>query len=347
LGGGALYDMKLKINPKFEEIISVENLYKAWQEFAVGKRKKKDVQIFAYTLMDSITQINSDLANKTYQHGGYYNFNISDPKPRLISKAGVRDRLVHHAIYRILYPFFDTLFIADSFSCRINKGTHRAINRFRAFFYKVSKNNTRSCWVLKCDVKKFFASIDHETLVTILKKYISDENIIWLLKDIISSFSISTKVGLPLGNLTSQLLVNVYMNEFDQYIKHTLKVKYYIRYSDDFVIFSRDRNSLFELIPQIKNFLEEHLKLYLHPNKVIVRTFGSGIDFLGWVHFQKHRVLRTSTKKRMNNRIKNHTKLETLHSYLGLLRHGDSYKLEQDLINSYWFLRVDKVMGMV
>lgn len=337
-GGGALKDMSVKIKLKFEDIISVDNLFAAWQEFAIGKGNKPDVQVFASALVDNILQLNQDLANKAYRHGGYFRFNISDPKPRTISKASVRDRLVHHAIYRILYPFFDTSFIADSYSCRINKGTHKAINRFRSMFNKVSKNNTQNCWVLKCDIKKFFASIDQKKMIEILKAYIYDQNIVNLLTNIINSFSVADKTGLPLGNLTSQLLVNVYMNEFDQYVKNELKIKNYIRYADDFVFLSNDRNWLDQLIPQIENFLNESLKLHLHPTKVTIRTFGSGIDFLGWVHFPKHKVLRTATKKRMNRRIKYHATAETLQSYLGLLRHGNSYKLQQKLQNDYWFL---------
>ena len=148
----------------FEKIISVENLLLAWKEFMRGKKNKKDVQEFQLHLMDNILALHQDLKNKTYKHGGYMAFNISDPKPRNIHKATVRDRLLHHAIYRILYPYFDKKFIHDSYSCRINKGTHKAINKFREYGRKVSKNNTKTCFVLKCDIRKFFANIDHKIL---------------------------------------------------------------------------------------------------------------------------------------------------------------------------------------
>src|SRR3989338_7502486 len=157
----------------FEEIISVENLLLAWKEFLRGKKNKKDVQEFQLHLMDNILSLHQDLKNKTYKHGGYMAFNISDPKPRNIHKATVRDRLLHHATHRILYPYFDRKFIFDSYSCRLNKGTHKAINRFRSFAYKASRNHTRTCWVLQCDVKKFFASVDHRVSLDILKRYIS------------------------------------------------------------------------------------------------------------------------------------------------------------------------------
>ena len=207
-----------------------------------GKKKKQDVQEFSLRLMDNILFLHSELRNQTYRHRPYQAFNISDPKPRNIHKATVRDRLLHHAIYRQLYPFFDRAFIADSYSCRISKGTHRAINRFRSFGRKTSKNNTRTSWVLKCDIRKFFANIDHQVLLNILREHIPDKKILWLFSEIVGSFqSKRADVGLPLGNLTSQLFVNIYMNKFDQFVKHNLKTKYYIRYADDFVFFSEDR----------------------------------------------------------------------------------------------------------
>lgn len=218
---------KISLNYSYHDIISIENLLEAWREFKKGKKLRKDVQEFEFKLMENILSLHNDLAQKTYKHSEYTPFNISDPKPRNIHKAIVRDRLLHHAIYRILYTFFDRIFIADSFSCRLNKGTHKALNRFKEFVYKVSKNNTKTCWVLKCDIKKFFASIDHNSRYIVVK-YINDKDTNWLLNQVINSFySTEPGKGLPLGNLTSQLLVNIYMNEFDQYIKHRLKIKYY------------------------------------------------------------------------------------------------------------------------
>jgi retron-type reverse transcriptase len=330
----------------FEKIISVENLLLAWKEFLRGKRNRKDVQKFQLHLMDNILFLHQDLENKTYIHGEYHAFNISDPKPRQIHKAIVRDRLLHHAIYRILYPYFDTKFVHDSYSCRVDKGIHKAINRFRSFSYKVSKNNTKTYWVLKCDIKKFFANIDHNILKNILSKTVFGKDILWLLSQVIDSFSFNCTgnsyvnqisamadmpKGLPLGNLTSQLLVNIYMNEFDQFVKRELKVKYYIRYADDFVILSDNRNYLENLLSKISDFLEEKLRLQLHPNKVFIKTIFSGVDFLGWMHFPKHRVLRTSTKRRMLKNLKNNKKEGTLQSYLGMLKHGNTYGLEKQI----------------
>lgn len=292
--------------------------------------------------------LHRDLKNKTYRHGAYYHFRISDPKPRDIHKASVRDRLLHHAIHRILYPFFDKKFIYDSHSSRVRRGTHRAMCHFFAYARKGSRNHSKTVWVLKCDIKKFFANIDHTILFSILEKYISDQDILRLLKTVISSFTSRSnlEVGLPLGNLTSQLLVNIYMNEFDQFIKHKLKVKYYIRYADDFVFLSRDKKYLETILLKVKDFLWNKLRLQLHPNKVSIETVASGVDFLGWVHFPDYRVLRTTTKRRM---LKRTYGLEedspTVQSYLGMLKHGNAYKLSKRIKNGPEYPILFRVLG--
>lgn len=325
--------MKIKLCHSFEKLVSVENLLKAWQEFLSGKEKKKDVQEFRRYLMHHILSLRGDLINGTYRHDGYQKFEINDPKPRTIHKATVRDRVLHRAVYRILYPFFDRTFIADSFSCRNDKGTHRALNRFRAFAHRASKNNTVTCWVLKCDVKKFFANISHNILIDILEEYIPDSRIMGLLCEIIGSFNSGlVGVGLPLGNLTSQLFSNVYLNPLDQFIKHRLKAKYYIRYADDFVLLSEHRPHLEYILVQIKTFTRHGLHVSLHPDKIFIKTLVSGMDFLGWVHFFDHRVLRTTTKKRAIKRLAQTKKEAVWRSYLGLMGHGNTKKLKKSLI---------------
>lgn len=329
--------MKVKFEKSYNEIISLENLFAAWQEFVRGKRSKKDVQEFGVKLIDNIQQLHEDLASFTYEHGTYRAFNISDPKPRNIHKAEVRDRVLHHAIYRQLYPFFDKLFIFDSHSCRLGKGTHRAIERFQTLACRVSKNNTKTAWALKCDIRKFFASIDHKILLNILSDHIVDRNVIELLRKIIGSFDFQGNgKGLPLGNLTSQLFCNVYMNELDQFVKHTLGAKYYVRYADDFVLLSESKEWLVRRLFQMSGFLFGRLNLTIHPDKVFIKTLASGIDFLGWVHFPTHRVIRTTTRNRMFRRIKEHPTNQTLNSYLGLLCHGNCYGLEREISNLHW-----------
>ncbi|MFA7319075.1 MAG: reverse transcriptase/maturase family protein [Parcubacteria group bacterium] len=331
--------VKIQLSHSFEKIISVENLLEAWKEFARGKKDRKDVQAFSMRLMDNIFILHEELSNHTYKHGGYQAFKINDPKPRDIHKASVRDRLVHHAIYRALYPFFDKTFIADSYSCRNDKGTHKAIDKFRSYFPKVSQNNTRTCWILKCDIRKFFANIDHQILLNILAEYIPDKNIISLLENIIESFH----AGLPLGNLTSQLFVNIYMNRFDQFVKHKLKAKYYIRYADDFVFLSESKKYLEEIILVTREFLKEKLKLEMHPDKVSIQTLSSGVDFLGMVNFFDYRILRTNTKRRILKKLALKQKMcqeglvskesleQSVQSYLGVLRHCEGYWVAREI----------------
>jgi retron-type reverse transcriptase len=324
---------KKVLKHSYDDIISLENLLLAWQEFKRGKRERADVQIFERDLMSNIISLNQSLKEMSYKHSVYEAFNISDPKPRNIHKANVRDRVLHRALYRKLYSFFDETFIADSYSCRLKKGTHRALNKFNRIIRKVSKNNTRTAWALKCDIRKFFASISQNTLIGILDNKIVDKKIVWLLEKIIKSFNAGINgTGLPLGNLTSQLFANVYMNEFDQFVKHKLKIKHYIRYADDFVVLSEDRRQLQFLLPQIRAFLSERLHLNLHPQKISIKTVASGVDFLGWVHFQNYRILRTATKRRMFRGIKNKgAKDKTIQSYFGLLSYGNTRKIKREI----------------
>ena len=337
--------MKIQLTYKYEEIVSIDNLLLAWQEFLRCKRKKYDIQEFSLRLMDNLFSLHRDLIHHTYKHGGYQEFKINDPKPRVIHKAAVSDRLVHHALHRLLSPFFDKIFIADLYSCRRHKGTHRAANGFRKYFYQASQNNTTSCWVLKCDIRKFFANIDHQVLTKILTTYIPDKNILKLLETVIESFSTiqDKRLGLPLGNLTSQLFANIYLNTFDQFIKHNLKAKFYLRYADDFVFLSADKDWLEKQISEVGRFLSDELKLELHPDKIFLKTLASGVDFLGLVNFPDHRILRTSTKRRMIRKIKEKEKdlaigligrdkfYETVNSYLGMLKHCCGEKIRREI----------------
>lgn len=338
LGGGRVMShRKKKLLIKYNDIISTDNLLLAWQKFIKGKKSKLDVLEFSFNLFNNILQLHNELANKIYEHGGYKDFYITDPKLRHIHKARVRDRLIHHAVYRQLYPFFAKTFIADSYSCQLDKGTHRALRRFECFARIASQNHSKTLWVLKCDIRKFFENIDHAVLLKILSEYIIDKEIIRLLSKIINSYERKPNKGLPLGNLTSQLFVNIYMNKFDQFVKHKLKAKYYVRYADDFVFMSDDKEKLTEYLNKVNEFLKNELKLKLHRNKIQIKTINSGVDFLGWIIFPHYRVLRTKTKKRMLNRLRINSKQESLASYLGLLKHGNTHNLQQKIVNDYWF----------
>ena len=328
-------------------MISVENLFQAWNEFRKGKKKKPDVQKFERYLEDNLFCLYKSLWNKTYEHGKYQSFYVQDPKRRHIHKAQVKDRVVHHLLYTFLYQIFDKTFIYDSYSCRLNKGTHRGVDRLEIFIRKASKNYTGPCFVLKCDIKKFFASIDHQILTDLLRKKIPDQNTMWLLKQVINSFHSEQGLGkgIPLGNLTSQIFANIYLDGLDQYVKHTLKVYYYLRYADDFLILSSDKNHLLQLINQLEYFLREKLRLKLHQNKVVIRSLNWGIDFLGYIVLPHYRLPRTKTKKRIFRKLKEKVHAETLEqsfqSYLGYLKHANSYKLAQELKN-FVYLALDK-----
>jgi len=311
--------------------------------------------IFERNLEDNLFALSCELKNKTYHHSEYSLFFINDPKHRRIHKATVRDRVVHHAVYRILYPIFDPSLIFDSYSCRLDKGTHKAVKRLTDFTRKVSHNHTRPCFVLKCDIKKFFASVDHSILLEIIRRRIKDKDVIWLIGEIIASFprlwqeSLSMfRKGLPIGNLTSQLFANIYMNEFDRFVKHKLIIKKYIRYTDDFVMVSADKTKLIKLLPQLRWFLREKLKLEVHPHKISIRKLSQGIDFLGYVILPFHCRVRTKTKRRTFKKLKHkveeykaglilkYTLEQSLHSSIGILKHANCYKLQNKLKNQFW-----------
>ncbi|MDO8620721.1 MAG: reverse transcriptase/maturase family protein [Candidatus Levybacteria bacterium] len=325
----------------YSKLISIENLFQAWKEFRKGKAKRFDVAEFERNLEDNLFELHLKLKNKSYKHGGYESFYVHDPKQRHIHKASVIDRVVHHLLYTFLYKLFDRVFIYDSYSCRLNKGTHKGVKRLAELTRKVSKNYTRPCFALKLDIKKFFASVDHEVLLTLLKKKVKDKDIIWLLVQIINSFY-SDKgegKGMPLGNLTSQVFANIYLNELDQFTKHKLKVKYYLRYADDFLFLSKNKELLCKYIDVLRQFLSNGLKLELHPNKIIFRKLEWGIDFLGYIVLPHYILPRTKTRKRIFKKLKENVGSEnfnqSLQSYLGYLGHASSFKIAQSLLYFY------------
>jgi RNA-directed DNA polymerase len=218
----------------------------------------------------------------------------------------------------------------------------------------VSRNNTRPCYALKCDVRKFFDSIDHDTLLRILDRKIKDEKVMDLMREIVDSFAASRpnlfdRRGVPIGNLTSQIFANIYMNEFDQFMKHEMRVEHYARYTDDFVIVSNDKEYLENLLPPMEDFLRSKLFLELHPKKIILRKHHRGIDFLGYVILPEHIKMRTKTKRKIPRKLRESVRLykdgtiteltlkSSLHSYMGVLSHADAYTFEQEVRNKFWF----------
>ena len=335
----------------FEKIISSENLFAAWDKFRSDKQKKRDVCEFEWELEKNIFELHRDLVNKRYKHGAHTSFFIHDPKRRHIHKAIVRDRVLHHAIFNILNPIFEPTFIANSYSCRIGYGTHTGVDALDSFIRKTSQNYTKPCYVLKCDIKKFFDSVNHEILFSILKRRIKDKDALCLLQESIESYVSAERgrKGIPIGNLTSQLFANIYMNEFDQFVKHEWKVKYYARYTDDFIIVGPNREGLDGYLPRIIEFLDKKLALALHPNKVSIRKFHQGVDFLGYVTLPHHKLLRSKTKGRIFRKLRmrvreyksgvitKQTLEQSLQSYLGVLSHANAYELSQELLSQYWF----------
>lgn len=330
---------------KYADLVSPENLFVAFDEFKRGKRKKEDVMCFEKNLEENIFELSEQLISKTYSHGSYTNFTICDPKYRIISKASVRDRVVHHLLFGYLYAVFDKTFIFHSYSSRLGKGTHVGVKNFHKKMREASMNFRKPCYALKCDIKKFFANINHTILTGLLAKKVNDPGILWLINNIIESYPNTLDTGLPLGNVTSQLFANVYLDQLDRFIKHDLHVEHYFRYADDFVLLHQSKDYLQELIEPIDSFLERELKLRLHPQKVFIRKLKQGIDFLGYVCFPHCRTIRTKTKKRMfkkSNQRKNELTAgeiinksfnQTLQSYIGLLKHANGHRLTEKLRN--------------
>lgn len=337
------------------EFITIERLFQAWEGFIKGKKKKEDVILYQRFLEDNLFKLYFDLKYKRYKHGGYESFFVRDPKIRHIHKAQVKDRVVHHLVSKVLENIFDPMFYSHSYSCRLNKGTHKGIETLVKFARKASRNNTSSLFILKCDIKKFFPTVDHEVLLRILQEKIKDQDFINLLQEIIASFvseyTIDSKYpkGMPIGNLTSQIFANIYLDPLDKFIKETLKVKYYIRYADDFIVMHQNRSCLENLLPEINNFLSTSLKLSLHPNKIHLLDYYLGVDFLGYIVFPNFILPRTKTKRRMFKKIYQRVKSvklkgldnnkisQTLQSYLGYLSHADSFKLSEEVKNQTWF----------
>lgn len=291
-------------------------------------------------------ELRERLQNRAWSPDSYMDFYVRDPKLRHIHKATVRDRVLNQAVFRVLYKIFDKHFIHDSYSCRVGKGTHAGVTRLQKFIRKITRNYTRPAFILKCDVRKFFDSMSHEVLLNTLRIKINDPETCALVEIIVKSFETAMGKGLPLGNITSQLFANVYLNELDQFVKHTLRAKYYIRYCDDFVILETDREKLIEFICQINKFLSQNLHLTLHPQKISLKKVRQGIDFLGYVVLPHHTVLRTKTKRRILKKIKrlkgNYSVGlvsgaifdQTINSYLGMLAHCRGNKIKVCIVDT-------------
>jgi len=299
-------------NNLFEKICSFENLHLAYLKARKGKRYRKEILRFSYDLEKNLLQIEKELRNQTYQHGNYREFIVCDLKKRHIKAAPFKDRVVHHALDNIIEPIFDKGFIYDSYACRTGKGTHKAVKRLQVFIKSISDSvnakteSSEQQYCLQCDISKYFNSINHKILLKIIKKKIADKKALWLIEKILNSSQEKPRTGIPIGNLTSQLFANIYLNELDVFMKHKLGNKYYLRYMDDFIILNSNKNKLYKNREKTKFFLQDELKLQSNPKKANVFPINNGIDFLGYRIFKNYKLLRKITITRFMKKVKSY-----------------------------------------
>ncbi|HEY9075858.1 MAG TPA: reverse transcriptase domain-containing protein [Anaerolineaceae bacterium] len=298
----------------YPKLCSFENLYTAYRKARKGKRSKPEVAGFERNQEEFLFNIQEELESKTYKPGRYRSFHIHEPKRRLISAAPFRDRVVHHALCQVMEPIWEARFIFDSYANRLGKGTHRALDRAQAFSRKHE-------YVLQCDVRQFFPSIDHAILRAEFERLIADQDVLWLCGQILDSgrsvpadeyemawfagddlLAATRPRGLPIGNLTSQFWANIYLNSLDQYVKRELKCGAYLRYVDDFLLFGNDKKELARWREKIIQKLAE-LRLKLHEGRAQVYPVSTGIPFLGFRIYPDHRRLKPACGYRFQRRL--------------------------------------------
>ncbi len=344
----------------FPEIASFQNLLLASKKAQNGKRYRESTLIFNMDLERNLFRLHDELLHKIYHHGPYHDFIVKDAKKRLISAAPYRDRVVHHAVTNIIEPLFDKSFIPDSYACRKGKGTHAALMRFREFL-------KRHKYVLKCDIRKYFQSIDHEILIGKLSRRIADRDAMWLLSEIIGSRCFNDKGpiiyypgdglftpherrrGIPVGNLTSQFFANLYLNDFDHWVKEELRAGPYVRYVDDFCIFGDDKNRLNEIRSAVVDYLAG-LRLSIHDGKSRIYTVKEGVEFLGFRHLPHMTKVRKENVRRFKARMRRlqdeYSRGEvalseigaSVTSWLSHASYADSYKLRAQMLPSFVFV---------
>ena len=325
----------------FEKIVSFENLLRAAKLAQRGKRMKIDVAKFNFGLESELLRLQDELKAQTYKPGNYRHFYVNDPKRRLISAAPYRDRIVHHAFCNIVDPIFDKTFICHSYACRLNKGTHRALDKCQSF---IRANQ----YVLQCDISKYFFSINHQILLSIIVRKIKDKEVVRLTELIINSGANSTR-GIPIGNLTSQFFANLYLNELDYFVKFDLKERYYLRYMDDFLIFGNDKKHLHKIKEEVRDFLGENLRLDLHLKKSIVYPVKSGVDFCGFRIFKDYRRLRKTNVRLFTKRMRKLRGLfrqgriemkdisHSLRCWIAHASYGNTYNLRKKMLEKLVF----------
>ncbi|MDD5649481.1 MAG: reverse transcriptase domain-containing protein [Candidatus Nanoarchaeia archaeon] len=324
----------------YNKIYSYNNLVLAWKKARKGKTKKEYVIEFESNLIDNLLKLQEELKNETYNIIKLKRFVIRDPKTRVIHISNFRDRIVHHALCNLIEPIFKKMFIYDSCANQIGKGNLFAIKRFDLFKRKITKNNTKNAFCLKSDIKHYFQEVNNSILIKIIERKIADKQVINLIKLILKNGQEKEGMGMPLGNLTSQFFANIYLNELDYFIKHKLKIKYYIRYVDDFIILHNSKEQLIKWEEEINYFLNKELKLNLHPEKTKIVYLSRGIDFVGFRNFYHYRLLRKRNIKKIfykiesykNNEISKEKFLESYQGWQAYAKWANTYKLRKNIL---------------
>jgi retron-type reverse transcriptase len=340
----------------FDAITAFSNLLEATRRAVRGKRTRPNVAAFSLGLEEELHCLQEELMSRTYRPGPYRTFIVQEKKPRLISAAPFRDRVVHHALCNIIEPIFDRSFLYDSYACRKGKGTHAAVERASAYA-------RRFRYVLKCDIEKYFPSIDHEILFGLIARRITDEGVLWLVRTILDSSNPQPEVlhhfegdglftplerrrGIPIGNQTSQFFANVYLNELDHYAKETLRVPGYIRYVDDILVFHRDKRRLHEVLGAL-SAQSAKLRVRLHPRKCYVVPVAAGFTFLGYRVFPTYRRLDAGNVRKFKRRLRRYHDAvragemsmakawDCVQSWVAHAEHADTCRLRRILFHGF------------
>ncbi len=365
-------------------MFSYENLYRAYAECRRTKRNTPEAILFEMNAEDNIYQLHRDLEERSFRPSRSTCFVTQSPKLREIFAADFRDRITHHLLVRYLEPIWEPLFIFDSYASRPAKGIHLAVERLQGFTRKVTQSNSRRAWYLQLDIKNFFMCIQKQILFALIRARCRSEEMLWLAEVLIfhdptwdyclksprtllariprqkSLFGTEGERGLPIGNLTSQFFANVYLNSLDQFIKHRLKCRYYMRYVDDVVLLHQHRNQLIDWKRQIERFLPVQLELTLNPDRTKLRRIGNGIDFLGYVARPKYILCRKRVVNNLKAALRKYQQqlfdrrdgvhcisydaetleqlFATLNSYLGHLHHANTHRLVQSLFARHAWL---------
>lgn len=344
-------------NRLWHDIIAWPTLIAAWEKTAKGRSRQRDVVTFRANLEPNLIDIQNALIHKTYQTGPYHRFFVFEPKRREIASLPLKDRVVQHALVSVLEPIFDRGFIDQSFACRTGKGAHRGADTVQQYMRNVRREHGH-IFALKADISKYFPSICHDPLKRIIRRRVACKDTLWLLDGIIDSTADQSEVmprGIPIGNLTSQLMANVYLDELDRFVKHTLRERFYVRYMDDFVVLHHDKAHLHEVRRDIEDFLWAHLGLRTNAKTQVfpVGDGGRALDFLGYRIWPTHRALRKDSINRMKRKMKRMAKLyhrgemtwdeidPVIMSWIGHAKHAETYNLRTKVLGGVTFVPSD------